>query len=65
MITASRIFQLIRILTGGNYTVPELMKRLCVSRRTVYRYLRTLEDVGYSVDKDFRNRYFIFKTVAQ
>ena len=55
-----RIFRLIRLLNTRPYnTVPQLASMLDTTRRSVYRYLDFLSEVGYLIDKDEQNRYFI------
>ncbi len=41
--------------------VDELGRILQVSNRSVYRYLKDLEQEGFSVDIDLRHRYFLFE----
>ncbi|MGB3618299.1 MAG: HTH domain-containing protein, partial [Catalinimonas sp.] len=43
-------------------TVPRLAAALDVDvdARTVYRYLKLLDDVGFLIDKDTHDRYFVF-----
>jgi len=36
-----------------------LAKSADLNRRSVYRYLKTLEEAGFPIDKDEFNRYFI------
>jgi proteasome accessory factor C len=55
-----RVFRLIRQLSQPPYrTAPQLAKLLDTTSRTVYRYLQLLEEIGYALDKDERNRYFL------
>ena len=61
-----RIFRLIRLLNTRPYkTVPQLAKILDTTKRSVYRYLDFLAEVGYLVDKDEQNRYFIIHEADQ
>lgn len=61
-----RIFRLIRLLNTRPYkTVPQLATILDTTRRSVYRYLDFLTEVGYLVDKDEQNRYFIMHEADQ
>lgn len=56
-----RIFRLIELLSAPPYyKTAELARRLGCDRTTVERYYRLLERFGYQIDKDERNRYFIF-----
>jgi predicted DNA-binding transcriptional regulator YafY len=55
-----RIFKLISLLKGVKRRTPnELAKILEISKRTVYRYFILLEELGFVIDVDFENRYFI------
>ena len=57
-----RIIRLIRILADRpSKTALELVKILEVSRKTVYRDLDSIEKLGYLLDKDERDAYFIFE----
>jgi proteasome accessory factor C len=58
----SRIFKLIRYLAQKPAkTIPQLAEWLETDKRTVYRYLQLLEEIGYLIDKDFNNRYYLFE----
>lgn len=58
--TVLRIFRLIRyIATPPHKSVHQLAGWLGVDKRSVYRYLKVLDALGYDVDQDFDNRYFI------
>lgn len=56
-----RVFKLIELLSGPvRHTTLKLAQRLGVSRKTVERYYRLLEGLGYLIDKDpITHRYFI------
>jgi predicted DNA-binding transcriptional regulator YafY len=55
-----RIFKLISLLKGVRRRTPsELSELLEISKRTVYRYFLLLEELGFVVDVDFDNCYFI------
>jgi len=55
---------LIRLLSGRPRTVAQLAGLLEISSRSVYRYLELLAEVGYLVDKDGHERYFLFHPEA-
>lgn len=58
-----RVLRLIGLLADKpSRTVKELSKIVEASEKTVYRYLELLEELGYHVDKDQRNAYFIFES---
>jgi len=55
-----RIFKLISLLKGVKRRTPlELATILEISKRTAYRYFILLEELGFLIDVDFENRYFI------
>lgn len=55
-----RIFKLISLLKAAKRRTPlELASILEISKRTVYRYFILLEELGFVLDVDFENRYFI------
>ena len=62
-----RLLRLIQLLSSNvEYSIDDLMERLGMSRRTIYRYLDTFKEAGFAqtdVAKDFydKNR-FIFYT---
>ncbi len=59
-----RVFRLIRLLNQRPYkTVLQLAVSLEIDARSVYRYLKLLEEIGYLIDKDDRDRYFLFEPV--
>lgn len=56
-----RIFQLIGLLKAGGRTVPQMASQLDSSERTIYRYFKLLEEIGFIIDQDFNGRYFIHR----
>ena len=54
-----RVFQLIGLLKGGGRTVEQLAQQLDTTPRTIYRYYKLLEEIGFIIDQDFHGRYFI------
>src|SRR5690606_5733802 len=56
-----RVFQLIGLLKGGGRTVGQLASHLEATERTVYRYFKLLEEIGFIIDQDFNGRYFIHR----
>jgi proteasome accessory factor C len=62
------MLQLIRLLKEpGGHTMAELLEQTNKKLRTLQRYLRLLEEVGYSVDKTPTSpaRYFLFESVPK
>ena len=55
-----RVLELIALLKGKGKAIGEMAERFDMSERSIYRYIKLLEAVGFVVDKDFHNRYFIF-----
>ena len=60
-----RVFKLISLLKSRPKTVPDIAAELETTTRTVYRYIRLLEELGFIVDVDFNNRYFIHTTAEE
>jgi predicted DNA-binding transcriptional regulator YafY len=56
-----RVFQLISLLKGGGRTLEQLARQINASERTVYRYFRLLEELGFIIDQDFHGKYFIHR----
>lgn len=56
-----RIFQLIGLLKGGGRTVDQLAQQLDATSRTIYRYFKLLEELGFMIDQDFHGKYFIHR----
>ncbi len=56
-----RVFQLISLLKGGGRTMDQLARQINASERTVYRYFRLLEELGFIIDQDFHGKYFIHR----
>nr|WP_295934908.1 WYL domain-containing protein [uncultured Dyadobacter sp.] len=58
-----RLFKLIRLLKQRpGKTIDQLAQSLEKDRRTIYRYLNLLEEVGYEIDKKGEpSRYFLFE----
>jgi proteasome accessory factor C len=55
-----RVFRLIQLLSQRPYrTVKQLAMILECGQKTAYRYIELLESVGYLIDKDEGNRYFL------
>jgi proteasome accessory factor C len=56
-----RVFQLIALLKAGGRTVAQLADQLNAAERTIYRYFKLLEEIGFIIDADFSGRYFIHR----
>jgi proteasome accessory factor C len=56
-----RVFQLIGMLKGGGRTIDQLALQLNTTPRTIYRYFRLLEEIGFIIDLDFQSRYFVHR----
>jgi proteasome accessory factor C len=56
-----RVFQLIGLLKGGGRTVEQLAQQLDATSRTIYRYFKLLEEIGFIIDQDFHGKYFIHR----
>ncbi len=58
------MFVLIDVLVHKRLSIKEISKEIEVSPRTLYRQFKILEEMGYAVDKDFKNKYFIAMDVC-
>jgi predicted DNA-binding transcriptional regulator YafY len=56
-----RVFQLIGLLKSGGRTVEQLAQQLDTTSRTIYRYFKLLEEIGFMIDQDFHGRYFVHR----
>ena len=58
-----RVFKLIRLLKQRpGRTIPQLAQSLEINKRSVYRYIEFLEEVGYLIDTDLSTkRYYLFE----
>jgi predicted DNA-binding transcriptional regulator YafY len=56
-----RIFQLIGLLKSGGRTVNQLAQQLDANTRTIYRYFKLLEELGFMIDQDFHGKFFIHR----
>ncbi len=55
-----RMLRLMKMMSGNiNFTIEELSKRLDMSPRTIYRYIDTIKNAGYVVNKLYTNTYKI------
>lgn len=60
-----RLLKFVRLLADRpGRTVSQTARTLETSERTVYRYLDTLQQLGYLIDKDEQERYFLFEADA-
>lgn len=57
-----RVFKLIGLLKSRPRTIEILAEELETTSRTIYRYIKLLEELGFIIDKDWHNQYFIHKT---
>lgn len=56
-----RVFQLIGLLKSGGRTIRQLAQHLDTTDRTIYRYFKLLEEIGFIIDQDFHGRYFVHR----
>ena len=54
-----RLFQIISVLKTGRWSIRSLAQRFDTSERTIYRYIKLLEEVELLIEKDFDGKYFI------
>jgi len=57
-----RVLRLISLLSDKpSRNAKELSRILETSPKTIYDYIKLLEDIGYGIDKDGNNAYFLFE----
>ena len=54
-----RVIKLIDFLREKPRFVNTIARYLGISERSVYRYLKMYEQLGYQVEKDINKKYFI------
>ena len=59
----TRLFDLIEMLADKPMKLGHISKVVNRPIRTVHRDLHLIEDLGFAVDRDFENRYFINREV--
>ena len=57
-----RIFKLISMLKSRPRTISAMADSLEITSRTIYRYMDLLEELGFILDKDWKNQFFIHTT---
>jgi proteasome accessory factor C len=60
-----RVLNIISMLKENHWPVTTLSRKVDMTQRTLYRYLRLIESVGFPLEKDFQNRYFIVANDAE
>jgi hypothetical protein len=53
------LIDIIKLLKGGRYTITELADHFNASERSIYRWMNTIDKIGWPVDKDFEDKFFI------
>ena len=57
-----KMLRLMKLLTGNvSRTVDQVAKELCITPRTIYRYLETIREAGFVVNKLYGNVYAMGK----
>jgi DNA-binding IclR family transcriptional regulator len=54
-----RVIKLIAFLQERGRHIHTIARYLGISERSVYRYLKMYEQLGYYVEKDINKKYFI------
>jgi predicted transcriptional regulator YheO len=54
-----KVFDLIKILRNEQSNVESLAKAIDSSERTVYRYLKLIEAIGFPLEESFHGNFFI------
>ena len=53
-----RLLMLIMLMSSkDDYTIEDIAERLCITTRSVYRYIDTLRNCGFAIDKKKSNLY--------
>ena len=60
-----RVIKLMRLLQDKPRTIQSISRYLQVSERTVYRYLKAYESIGFEVNKTIYNKYTIHEPIRQ
>lgn len=61
-----RVFKLIKLLTEKpRRNAKELARILDTSADTIYRYVNLLDDIGYLIERDHNDCYFIFEHTGE
>jgi proteasome accessory factor C len=58
-----RIIKLMQFLQVKPRPINSMARYLGISQRSVYRYLKMYEKIGYEVKKDIHNKYYINETI--
>ena len=58
-----RIIKLMQFLKVKPRPINSMARYLGISKRSVYRYLKMYEKIGYEVKKDINNKYYINETI--
>src|SRR5690349_15994109 len=56
---SDRILKIIDLLKSSHWLVLELANRFEVSTRTIFRDFAILREMGYELDSNFQDRFFI------
>lgn len=54
-----KVFDLIKLLQSENHTIESLAKKIDSSERTVYRYFKLIEVIGFELEESFDGKFFI------
>ncbi len=61
-----RLLKIISLLSAKQrYTVRKLAEITEINERSIYRYLKLLEEAGFIIDKDFYGNYFIHQSLEE
>jgi proteasome accessory factor C len=60
-----RLFQIIAVLKTGRWSIKSLAERFDTSERTIYRYIKLLEEIELLIEKDFDGKYFIHSSADE
>lgn len=60
-----KLFQIMAVLKTDRWTIRNLSGRFETSERTIYRYIKLLEEVDIPIEKGFDNKYFIHSSADE
>lgn len=56
-----RLFEVIAWLRRNRGTMTDIQNEFNLSSRTIYRYLISIDELGFPIEQDFEDKYFIIE----
>jgi predicted DNA-binding transcriptional regulator YafY len=53
------ILQAAKMLMHDRYTLKQLANHFDTSERSIYRWMNTINEIGWPVERDFNGKFFI------